>query len=94
MALIARALASRRGLQIATPLLRASSATLHFLPRAERIRLGPTLFRLSREQVPEKILLLDDIVTTGTTIAAAAKLLREGGAKQVHVAVIARQLEK
>ena len=36
-------------------------------------------------------LLIDDVVTTGSTIKYAAKALRDAGAKHVWVAVIARQ---
>jgi len=40
------------------------------------------------------ILLADDIMTTGSTIAAAAKVLLQAGAGSVHVAVIARTPEE
>lgn len=90
---IADEFAKQRALKRAYPLVRASSVTLHFLPRSERIKLGPSLFRHSGELVPEKILLLDDIVTTGTTLTAAAKLLKIAGAKEVYVAALARQPE-
>lgn len=83
--------AKRRGLQIARPLERASTTTLHFLPRKDRISLSSSLFRLSGEPVPETVLVLDDIVTTGTTLRAATTLLKNAGAKRVYVAAIARQ---
>ncbi len=86
--------AKKRGLSVVQPLARVSPVTLHFLPRQERVRLGPSLFRLSGELVPEKVLLLDDIVTTGTTLTAAVRLLKNAGAKEVYVAVLARQPEK
>lgn len=38
----------------------------------------------------KKILLLDDIVTTGATAGEAARVLLTAGASQVHLAVIAR----
>lgn len=94
MGRVADALAKKRGLDISYPLERAATETLHFLPKAERVRLGPSLFRLSGKAVPEKILLLDDIVTTGTTIVAATRLLKQAGAKEVYVAVLARQPEQ
>lgn len=93
MGRIADDFAGRRGLQRAWPLERASSVTLHFLPRNERIQRGSSLFRLSSEPVPETVLLLDDIVTTGTTLTTAIRLLKNAGAKKVYVAAIARQPE-
>ncbi len=38
----------------------------------------------------KNILLIDDILTTGTTASECAKVLKKAGAKQVHVAVLAR----
>ncbi len=37
----------------------------------------------------QRILLLDDILTTGATAGEAARVLKEAGAKEVHCAVIA-----
>ena len=91
---IAVELARKRKLSIAFPLEKISRATLHFLPRLERIKLGPSLFRLVVESTPEKVLLLDDIVTTGTTLTAAVKLLKKAGTKEVYIAVLARQPEE
>lgn len=41
-------------------------------------------------RVPDRIILVDDVMTTGATTAAAAKALLEGGAREVVVAVCAR----
>lgn len=93
MGLIVAALAKQRGLTVCRPLERASSHTMHFLSRKERLRLGPSLFRLSGTPMPKEVLLVDDIVTTGTTLKAAATLLKQAGAKKIYIAVIARQPE-
>lgn len=37
-----------------------------------------------------RVLLVDDVLTTGTTAARSARVLKEAGAETVHVAVIAR----
>lgn len=92
--LIVRGLATKRGLNIARPLVRLSSATLHFLSRKQRLKLESSLFGLSGEGIPSDILLIDDIVTTGTTLRASVKLLKSAGVKRVYVAVVARQPEK
>jgi predicted amidophosphoribosyltransferase len=89
---IADEFARCRGLSRDFPLKRVSSAVLHFLPRKERVRLGPSLFKLSNGVAPEKVILIDDIVTTGTTLRAAVKLLKSAGVRQVYVAVLARQV--
>lgn len=39
----------------------------------------------------KRILLIDDICTTGATLSECAKVLKQGGAKRVMAAVIARQ---
>lgn len=89
--LIVKALAKQRGLTVLSPLRRESSVTLHFLSKRERQKLGPELFSLSSQELPKSILLVDDILTTGTTMISAGKLLRQAGVENLYGAIIARQ---
>jgi ComF family protein len=49
-------------------------------------------FRVERARLieNERILLLDDVFTTGATVAAAARALKEAGAREVFVLTLAR----
>lgn len=57
--------------------------------RSERIHL-PQVFQIKINIPNEKILLIDDIYTTGSTLRHAAKVLKEAGAKSVTSLTIAR----
>ncbi len=45
---------------------------------------------VARGPVPARIVLVDDVYTTGATVGAAASALRAGGARQVDVVTFAR----
>lgn len=47
-------------------------------------------FRVTRHPVPERILLFDDVMTTGSTADACAKALKKAGAKEITVLTLAR----
>jgi predicted amidophosphoribosyltransferase len=92
-ALIASAAA--RALHIALmPLLERTRAVpaLHTLGRAERRRVMDRVFAIrTGESVPERVILIDDIWTSGATFEAAATALRAAGCTEIGVVAVARE---
>lgn len=85
-----RALANRAGIRL-TPLLLPARphAVQKGLGVAERVRNLDGVFALARPVDGIRVLLVDDVVTTGATLTAAAGVLRAGGAEVVGAAVLA-----
>lgn len=90
--LLARELAKHRRRPVAVDLLEKNSETLpqHGLGAVERHRNLNGVFQCGRRLSGERILLVDDVMTTGTTVRACSDVLRRAGAGDVHVAVLAR----
>ena len=58
--------------------------------RAQRIAHPPDIH--SRGKVPRSVLLIDDVLTTGATLSACARALRQAGAVRVVAITFARRL--
>jgi ComF family protein len=85
-----RLLASRAGIRLTPLFLPARPHTAQkALGVAERARNLDGVFELARPVGGIRVLLVDDIVTTGATLSAAAKVLRAGGAEVVGAAALA-----
>jgi predicted amidophosphoribosyltransferase len=84
--LLARAVARRRGLPARRLLTRRRGAPQAGLAAADRWQHPGFASR----RAPTNVLLIDDVATTGATLAAAATALRRAGAEAVHGLVVAR----
>ena len=89
--LIAKAVAKRRGLPYKRLLQRETSTRQRGASRKERFGQAKEAFTVLSVAIPPKILIIDDVVTTGATLHFAAKLLKDAGAETVFVAAIAKQ---
>ena len=90
--LLARELAHLQKLPVATDLLLKKMATVaqHELSARERERNLRQAFQLKKSLNGERVLLVDDVMTTGSTVKACSQALLDGGANEVQVAVVAR----
>lgn len=66
------------------------TATQIMLGRRSRHENLYKAFRANRSLAGEKVLLADDVMTTGATLEDCARACRDAGARQVWAAVIAR----
>jgi ComF family protein len=91
MALIAKQLAKLTNHKTHKLLWRETNVSQHEQSAVERRRLAAKMFSYNpRIEVPEKVLLIDDIWTTGATVTAAARLLKNAGVKEIQLGIIAR----
>ncbi|MDQ3570398.1 MAG: ComF family protein [Actinomycetota bacterium] len=87
---LAVAVARRLGLPCRALLRRRSGPPQTGRPRTQRL-LGPAFDVRGGGPVPPHVLLVDDVVTTGATLTAAARVLADAGAREVRVVVAARR---
>lgn len=85
--LIAAALARRTGLPLSRCLARSRGPRQVGRVRAERIADPPRVRAITA--VPAHATLVDDVVTTGATLAACARALRDAGAQTVNAVAFA-----
>jgi ComF family protein len=88
--LISRALARRVGLQMAAALRRRGAPSQQLgATRSKRLE-GDRLGFQARGAAPRRVVLVDDVHTTGATLHACARTLRDAGAEHVVAVTWAR----
>jgi ComF family protein len=92
--LLARAIARRRGIPVVAALRRAKATqTQAGLSNTERRRNVAAAFRCGRDArkiMGRRVLLIDDVMTTGATAASCARALKQAGASKVVLLTVAR----
>ena len=90
---LAKTVAAQLGMPVASDYLvrcRATSSQkdLHFNDRQRNVRAAFAI--RAKHSLPDKVALLDDVVTSGATVAELARLLKDNGVQEVHVWCVAR----
>jgi ComF family protein len=91
---LAQCLAKSLGIPLRRDILvrRVNTTPQAALPPSKRFENLHGAFRVRRPQAADgaRVLLVDDVLTTGATCSEAAKMLKRAGAAAVFVAVVAR----
>ncbi len=89
--MLAKELAKQTNLNYKKLLVRTNSLRQVGAKRHQRISQIKDSFRLKGNSgmVPERIILVDDVVTTGATLSEATRVLKQAGVKQVDALVFA-----
>jgi len=93
-AALAQGFALRRKLAYIPLFKRISQQSQHELSGVARFAAATAAFGLKQQPQKQPVLLIDDIITTGATLQACTRLMRESGVDEVYVAVVARQMQK
>lgn len=92
--LLARRIASQLKLEYMPALRRLGQSRQLGASRETRLKQLSDSFvlRSPKSIAGQRVLLVDDVLTTGGTLIAAAKILKAGGAKEVNALVFAKKL--
>lgn len=88
--LLATQLSSLLELKVESLFQRPHSLDQRVLSRSERIANMENRFQMASKSVPARVLLVDDVYTTGSTLTSASKALLASGAESVCCATFAR----
>lgn len=87
---VARACAELLGLPLLDTMVKHGRADQRRLDRAGRLRQAGSAYEVVVPVAGRHLLMLDDVITTGATLQAAARALRAAGARRVDAAALAR----
>lgn len=90
--LLAKELSRQTGLSLACLLARSGQAHQVGANRQQRLKQLAGAFRVTKSKLVQEahIILIDDVVTTGATLEAAASVLRQAGAVRIEAIVFAQ----
>jgi predicted amidophosphoribosyltransferase len=94
VAVMAQTVAGRIGRPHRALLRRLDSGSQVGRTRSQRRALDPDAFAVHRYKVAPRVLLIDDVITTGATVRVCAAQLRAAGARRVMVVAAAHQTSK
>lgn len=89
-ALIARAVSEKLGLPYSESLVRLQDVHQVGLAKLERLKQVEGIFAVYKSASDQRVLLVDDVITTGATMVECAKVLKAAGAKRVWGAAVAK----
>jgi len=90
--LVAKRIAKQRHLKLSPVLKRKTATEQKGTDAKERDRQAKSAFRVEGSLQPSiPYLLIDDVVTTGSTLRYGAKALQRAGARDIWVAALAKQ---
>lgn len=82
-------------LKMQRALIKTSKVKQADLKYSDRQNIGQHIGLIDKDKIiGQNILLVDDVMTTGATIKACVKLLKDGGAKQIKILVMSRTAAK
>lgn len=90
--LIAKRLSKETGLHTDYVLKRKSNARQLGSSRKQRIEHMQNEFYVKKGLDGQKVIIVDDVMTSGATLAAASRILKEAGASEVRAVIFARQV--